>query len=116
MSPSRLCSKEKGESMPEMSLRFKLDDCQSIDELALQVGDWETQARERSERSSVSHDLRLYYQGVADAMHQVRLQFSKLQVGIQPATRNVKPGESPLSESHQEESHATESEKAPMPE
>lgn len=68
--------------MENLDLKFHIDDVQSIGQLAVRVGDWEIQARERSERGSLSEEMRTYNRGIADAMQAVRLQFTKLQSGI----------------------------------
>jgi hypothetical protein len=68
--------------MGEARIKFRLDNCDSVDELAILVGDWEMTARERSERGSISKELQIYNRGIADAMQQVRLQFTRLNVGI----------------------------------
>ena len=71
-----------GEIMGEQNIRFRLDQCDSVEDLAVLVGDWENTAMERSQRGSLEKDTRTYYQGVADALQQVRLSFQRLNVGI----------------------------------
>ncbi len=75
--------------MEKFSLKFHMDDCETIDDLAALVSEWEQHTLARSENPALSEKMRMYNLGLADMAQAVRLQFVRLQVGIKPLTRSL---------------------------